>query len=139
MHPHPTRSRALACALLAATLASALGPGTRAPAQERQEAEAASTAPAAEAPRRERRRAAKAAESPDVSQQAEPAAATVEAKLVCKRIELTGTKIGQRVCGTPEQWAARARRTTEEAQDAVQEIRDQSAFPAPPEVPIAIP
>jgi hypothetical protein len=70
---------------------------------------------------------------------AEHAVENAEPEIVCKTIKLTGTKIGQRVCGTPEQWAASTRRASDAGRDAVQEISGRSAFPAAPEVPTAIP
>ena len=158
MPPSSIRSRNLAQALIAAALGLGLGhspAGLAQDAQDQQEADAASgtsTATAADQPRsrRERRRSAESAvESQDPQAQgaaapataaaAAPAVETVEDKLVCKTIKQAGTKIGKRVCGTPEQWAARGRRTSDEAQDAIQEIRDRSAFPAAPEVPVALP
>lgn len=140
MHSFSTRSRNLALAVVTAALVLS----TAAPAQEQQEAEAASTAEPADQPRRarDRRRAEPPAELPVTQVQATQGTAVtepVEAKLVCKTEKLTGTKIGRRVCATPEQWAARSRRTQEAAQETIQDIRDQSAFPAPPVVPIAIP
>jgi hypothetical protein len=141
MHPPSAGSRHLARALIAATFALALAPVALG--QDAQDAAAASAAAAEDRPsRRERRRAAEAAaEAQNREAQtatgtpAEPTVETVEEKLVCKTIKQTGTKIGQRVCGTPEQWAARSRRTAEDAQDVIQDIRDGGAFPAPPTVP----
>ena len=159
MHTTSDGLRNLARALIAATFVLAFGPSASGLAQDsEQDADAASsTATTAEQPRRtrQRRRAEdEAAASAEAQSQATAAPATgaaapgvevievvevVEERLVCKSEKLAGTKISRRTCGTPEQWAARARRTTEAAQDAVQEIRDRSAFPAPPEVPLAIP
>jgi hypothetical protein len=127
--------------LVAAALLT-LGPSTGALAQDSgQEARPASSAPD-QPKRRERRRAAEAAAASTDAQaraaDAAPAVAaaeTVESELVCKSIEVAGSKIARRVCGTPEQWASQGRRASRAAQDAIQEIRDRSSFPAPPEVP----
>jgi hypothetical protein len=55
-------------------------------------------------------------------------AETVEATMVCKNIKLTGTKISKRICGTPEQWAAQEKRTTDDAQEAMRQVRDRSSI-----------
>jgi hypothetical protein len=91
---------------------------------------------------RERRRAAEPAEVT----RSEPAAAalpptdaaaatlaaqtaeTVEARIVCKNVKLTGTKISRRICGTPEQWAAQSEKTTDDAQEALRQVRDRSSI-----------
>ena len=147
MHSATDRSRNLAWALIAAALV--VMPSTVGFAQSA-EPEAEAAAPAAtpaDQPRsrRERRRAAQAppAELPvtevRAAAAAEPVVESEEPEIVCKTMKLAGTKIGQRVCGTPEQWAARTRRTSEGARDAIQEISSRSSFPAAPEVPAAIP
>jgi hypothetical protein len=56
---------------------------------------------------------------------------TVETKIVCKNIKVLGTKISRRTCGTPEQWAARARKTTDDAQETMRQVRDRSAIAMP--------
>jgi hypothetical protein len=56
------------------------------------------------------------------------AAETVEATMVCKNIKLTGTKISKRICGTPEQWAGQQRKTTDDAQEAMRQVRDRSSI-----------
>jgi hypothetical protein len=48
--------------------------------------------------------------------------------MVCKNIKLTGTKISKRICGTPEQWAAQEKRTTDDAQEAMRQVRDRSSI-----------
>ncbi len=145
MNPVSNRLCASARVLVATTFFLSLLPSTGALAQDsEQQVDAASTAP--EQPRRrDRRRAAEAAAASDARAQeagataavaaTEPATAIVEPELVCKRIEVAGSKVPRRVCGTPEQWATQGRRASRAAQDAVQEIRDRSSFPAPPEVP----
>jgi hypothetical protein len=55
-------------------------------------------------------------------------AETVEAKIVCKNVKLTGTKISRRTCGTPEQWAAQSEKTTDNAQEAMRQVRDRSSI-----------
>lgn len=90
--------------------------------------------------RRERRRAAEAAEAQAAavaapSAAAEPAAEAADEELVCNKIEVTGSKIGKRVCGTQAQWDARNRRTSEDAQDAVRSVGERSQFPGAPTVP----
>jgi hypothetical protein len=159
MNKAPDRLRTLAPALIATTFVLAFGPSTSGLAQDNeQEANtASSTATTADQPRRnrQRRRAEhESAASADTQAQTAAGSATdvaapdvevinvvevVEERLVCKSEKLAGTKIARRTCGTPEQWAARARQTSRAAQDAVQEIRDRNSFPAPPEVPLAIP
>jgi len=150
------RSSALARAIIAAILVVALAPSFVGQAQdERPEAAPADVATvAADQPqsRRERRRAAEAAAQAGQAQDAPELAPTTvaavapgeaesavaaEDELVCKKIQVTGSKIGKRVCGTQAQWDARNNRTSEEAQDAVREIGRQSSFPAAPEVPVA--
>jgi hypothetical protein len=105
---------------------------------------AAGAATPADQPRRarERRRAAEPAEV----KRSEPTAAaipptdaaaatlaaqtaeTVEARIVCKNVKLTGTKISRRTCGTPEQWAAQSEKTTGDAQEAMRQVRDRSSI-----------
>ena len=150
MHPTTDHSRHLASALIAAMLVAA--PSTIGLAQNEQPepAAAASRATPADEPlsRRERRRAAKAqpaAQAPPAATQgqaaaaAEPAVETEEPEIVCKTIKPLGSKVGRRVCGTPEQWAASTRRSSDGARDAMREISSRSGFPAAPEAPAAIP
>jgi hypothetical protein len=54
-----------------------------------------------------------------------------ETKIVCKNIKVLGTKISRRTCGTPEQWAAQARKTTDDAQETMRQVRDRSAIAMP--------
>jgi hypothetical protein len=98
------------------------------------------SADAAEQPRRprdRRRSAAVSATSPAADTAAAPATAdaapatppaeTVDQRIVCKNVKLTGTKISRRVCGSPDQWAAQERRTTDDAQEAMRQVRDRSS------------
>jgi len=126
--------------LLVATAALALMvvPSTGALAQSsEQEARPASRAP--DQPRRRERRRAREAAAASTDAQARATEATaaeiVESELVCKSVEVAGSKIARRVCGTPEQWASQGRRASRAAQDAIQEISHRSSFPAAPEVP----
>jgi hypothetical protein len=142
VHPVSHRSQDWPRLLVATTFLLALAPSTTTLAQENVQ-EAAASSPEKEQPRRrERRRAAEAAasqvEQPGAAETVAataPAVSTVEPELVCKSVEVAGSKISRRVCGTPEQWASQGRRASRAAQDAIQEIRDRSSFPAPAEVP----
>jgi regulator of extracellular matrix RemA (YlzA/DUF370 family) len=58
---------------------------------------------------------------------AAPQAETIEARIVCKNVKLTGTKISRRICGTPEQWAAQQQKTNDDAQEAMRQVRDRSS------------
>jgi hypothetical protein len=57
-----------------------------------------------------------------------PTSETVDIKIVCKNIKVIGTKIARRVCGTPEQWAAQQRKTTDGAQEAMRQVRERSSI-----------
>ena len=101
--------------------------------------------------RRERRRAEQAQSAAQAAPEesrateaqaaapAEPVEETEEPEIVCKTVKPLGTKIGKRVCGTPEQWDASIRRNSEGARDAMREVSSRSGFPAAPQVPTAIP
>ncbi len=52
----------------------------------------------------------------------------VDERIICKDIKLTGTKISRRICGTPEQWAAQDKKTTDDAQEAMRQVRDRSSI-----------
>jgi predicted lipid-binding transport protein (Tim44 family) len=100
---------------------------------------AASAEPAA-ASRRERRRAAQAA-TPVAPQATAPAAVATTAPVaasapaaaaepaadepatICKNIKPLGTRMAKRVCGTPEQWAALEKKTTDAASDDLRQVR----------------
>jgi hypothetical protein len=148
---------AAAQAMLTGALALSLGTATATLAQDATPPDDAAVTPAAEAaataePRRsrERRRAAQVPEEPRASHAAavavtETTAAalapdpdeTVETRIVCKNIKVLGTKISRRVCGTPEQWAAQARKTTNDAQETMRQVRDRSSIAIPqPESPL---
>lgn len=63
---------------------------------------------------------------------------TVEAKLICKNIKATGTRVSRRICGTPEQWASVSQRTTDDAQETMRQIRDRTSIVvSQPENPLA--
>jgi hypothetical protein len=153
MRPVSDHLRNLASSLIAAALQAVPTTIALAQTEQPQSAAAASSAAPAEEPlsRRDRRRAAKAspaaqappAELPATQGEgaapAEPAVENEEPEMVCKTIKPLGTKIGRRVCGTPEQWASSTRRSSDAARDAMNEIATRSGFPAAPEVPTAIP
>jgi hypothetical protein len=96
--------------------------------------------PAADQPksRRERRREAEAAAA-GAAANAQPTAAaaavaaptaaeTIEAKMICKNIKVTGTKMSRRVCGTPEQWASVSDRTRSDADETMRQVRERSSI-----------
>jgi hypothetical protein len=132
-------ARALVTGMLFAACASGPALGQTAAADELPAARGAD-APAAEQPRRnrERRRAAPVrdvtAATPAPAAPAAPATAAPpvsegpEATIVCKNIKLTGTKISRRICGTEAQWAAQENRTTDDAQEAMRQVRDRSSI-----------
>ena len=132
--------------LFGAVLAIALGYAVNAPAQNTSAAadDAAADTAQADQPRRarERRRSAAAAEELPVFEAptaaAEPAASeVVEARMVCKNIKLTGTKIARRICGTQEQWASMEKRNSDKAQEGMRQMRDRSSVvTAQPENPL---
>ena len=141
MHRDSGTARFVARAPFTSVFVVTLGAGAAALAQDatpRDDAAVASgtdAATAADQPRRgrERRRAAEAADETRAQvAAATPAtlptynaatasaaqAETIEATLVCKNRKVTGTKISRRICGTPEQWAAQEKKTTDDAQEA---------------------
>lgn len=133
-------SRRLVRALLAGAFAWLLWPSAGALAQEDEApAAATSTAPAEAAPqsRRDRRRAAKAdtaaSKTQTVAAAAQPAGeedgveAVVESEIVCKNIKPLGTRMARRVCGTPAQWAALEKKTTDAAEDDMRQVGGQGA------------
>ena len=71
-------------------------------------APAASTAPAAATARAAAPAAAAEAEGPTQ---------------ICKNIKPLGTRMAKRVCGTPEQWAALEKKTTDAASDDMRQVR----------------
>ena len=131
------RSRGLVYALLAGAFAWLLWPSAGALAQEAAAATSAAPAEAAAQPRRDRRRAAKA-DAQAVKAQATVAAsaqpdagaaeAVVEAEIVCKNIKPLGTRMARRICGTPAQWAALEKKTTDAAEDDMRQVGGQGAI-----------
>jgi len=87
-----------------------------APAAPAASASSAAPAEAASQSRRERRRAAQAETAP-------AAQATDEPTTICKNIKPLGTRMAKRVCGTPEQWAALEKKTTDAASDDMRQVR----------------
>ena len=87
--------------------------------------------------RKDRRRAAK----PDATaaQDATATAATEEPARVCKNIKPLGTRMAKRVCGTPEQWAALEKKTTDDASDDLRRVRGQGGVIATTPGPAAGP
>ena len=79
-------------------------------------ATSAAPAKAASQSRRERRRTAQAETAP-------AAQATDEPATICKNIKPLGTRMAKRVCGTPEQWAALEKKTTDAASDDMRQVR----------------
>lgn len=136
--------RATARALLTTALAVAVGTSAGALAQDSRpaatEATAADTATPAEQPRRNRDRrrnsggAVEAAAPAAAATATEAVAATaqqaetVEARMVCKNVRLTGTKISKRICGTPEQWAATNEKTSDSASETMRQVRQQTGI-----------
>jgi hypothetical protein len=145
-------TRVVTQALLAGAFVLTLSAGNAALAQDAPRADVATiasgadAAPTADQPRRarDRRRAAEADDetrAPEAAPVAEtlpsfaPAttsatqpAEVVEATLVCKNRKVTGTKISRRICGTPEQWAAQEKKTTDDAQEAMRQVRERSSI-----------
>lgn len=132
-----SRHSRLVSALLIGT--SILTPATRAPLAQTA-APSGAAAPAAAAPAeqsrrgRERRRAAESTEPATAAPPAAEAASTplqadvIDQRMICKNIKLTGTNISRRICGTPEQWAAQDKKTTDDAQEAMRQVRDRSSI-----------
>ena len=129
-------SRRLVHALLAGAFAAFLWPSAGALAQDGKAPapSAATTAPAEAAPqaRRDRRRAAKTESASAEAEtqtavaadaQVHSADAIVEAEIVCKNIKPLGTRMAKRVCGTPAQWAALEKKTTDAASDDMRQVR----------------
>lgn len=134
-------ARALLAGTFAVALCATLNAAAQSPAAESATNEAAPAAAAAEQPksRRERRREAEAAEQTAAAAAAatqpvaaaavaEPPGETVEAKMVCKNIKVTGTKMARRICGTPEQWAAVNDRTSNDAEETMRQVRERSSI-----------
>ena len=129
------RVRGVANALVVCAFAWFLSPSSGALAQDAATpAAAAPSAAPAEAPsqsRRERRRApqpepAAAPESAAATTTAAPAA-LVEPEKICKNFKPLGSHMAKRVCGTPEQWAAFEKKTTDAASDDMRNVRSTGA------------
>jgi hypothetical protein len=153
MNQSSSGARNAAYALITGSLTWLVWPSSGALAQEAAPAASAPSAAAAEpAPpsRRDRRRAAQAetaaapaataAAAPTASAAlpastapaaaeapaAAPAPAAAEAEgptQICKNIKPLGTRMAKRVCGTPEQWAALEKKTTEAGSDDLRQVR----------------
>jgi hypothetical protein len=129
-------------ALIASAFVCFLGPCAAALAQG-DGAPPAASAPSAAAveaapqSRRDRRRASKA-ETPAAEAETQTADATASAtsaadldaaesagepERICKNIKPLGTRMAKRVCGTPEQWAAFEKKTTDAAADDMRQVR----------------
>ena len=90
-------------------------------------APSAAPAEAATQSRRDRRRAPKpepaaAPESTATATAAAPAA-IVEPEKICKNFKPLGSHMAKRVCGTPEQWAAFEKKTTDAGEDDLRNVR----------------
>ena len=163
MNHYSSGARNTVYALITATFAWLLSPSNGALAQDNAApaASAASAAPteAANQSRRDRRRAetaaaqATAAPAPAASAAptaaAAPAAAAVPAAAataasdgpatICKNIKPLGTRMAKRVCGTPEQWAALEKKTTESGSDDLRQVRSTGGVIATTPGPTAAP
>jgi hypothetical protein len=135
MNRYSSRARSVAYTLIAGTFAWVTWPSSGALAQDAAApaASATSAAPAepASQSRRERRRAsqpeaAAAAATPAAAPPAAAAAPAAESDgpaTICKNIKPLGTRMAKRVCGTPEQWAALEKKTTDAASDDMRQVR----------------
>jgi len=59
----------------------------------------------------------------DASTEASETAATEEPAIICKSIKPLGTRMAKRVCGTPEQWAAFEKKTTDAGSEDLRTVR----------------
>jgi hypothetical protein len=128
------RLRGLAYALIVGAFAWFLGLSGGAAAQDAAApnvaAPGAAQAEAANQSRRERRRATRpepAPESTATTAAAPAAAATAEPEKICKNFKPLGSHMAKRVCGTPEQWAAFEKKTTDSASDDLRNVRSTGA------------
>ena len=131
------RARGIAKALIVGAFAWFLSPSSGVLAQDvAAPAAAAPSAAPAEAPsqsRRERRRAAQPepAAAPEATATATTTtaapAALVEPEKICKNFKPLGSHMAKRVCGTPEQWAAFEKKTTDAASDDMRNVRSTGA------------
>jgi hypothetical protein len=139
MNQGSNSARNAAYALITGILAWVAWPSSGALAQEAPApaASAASAAPAegANQSRRDRRRTTQAEPAPA----APAAAAAAEPATICKNIKPLGTRMAKRVCGTPEQWAALEKKTTDAGQENMRQVRSIagviSATPSPTPTP----
>ena len=158
MNHYSSRARGVAYTLITGTFASIAAPSADVLAQDAAApaASATSASPAASS-RRERRRTAQAetAAAPAAttataapasavpSAAATPAAATAAAAegptTICKNIKPLGTRMAKRVCGTPEQWAALEKKTTDAASDDMRQVRSISGVIATTPGPTSTP
>jgi hypothetical protein len=123
MNQHSSDTRNAAYGLITGAFAWLVWPSSgafaqdnAAPAAPAASATSAAPAEAASQSRRERRRAAQAETAP-------AAQATDEPTTICKNIKPLGTRMAKRVCGTPEQWAALEKKTTDAASDDMRQVR----------------
>ena len=143
MNQRSSRAGSVAYTLIAGTFAWITWPSSGALAQDdaAPAVSATSAAPteAASQSRRERRRAAQAetaaapaataaaaapASNAPAAAPAAPAAAEADGPTtICKNIKPLGTRMAKRVCGTPEQWAALDKKTTDAASDDLRQVR----------------
>ena len=132
-----SRARGVAYALIAGAFAwgawpssAALAQDDAAPAVDATTATSAAPAEAASQSRRERRRAPRpepaAAPESTATTTAAPAA-IVEPEKICKNFKPLGSHMAKRVCGTPEQWAAFEKKTTDAAADDMRNVRSTGA------------
>src|SRR5262245_56324515 len=130
-----SRSRGVTHALLVGSLAWLLAPSSAALAQDSAAPaaappNAAPTAEAASPSRRDRRRAARpepAAAAESTATTTAAPAAIVEPEKICKNFKPLGSHMAKRVCGTPEQWAAFEKKTTDAASDDMRNVRSTGA------------
>jgi len=164
MNHYSSRARSVAYTLITGTFAGIAWPSTDVLAQDAAAPAASATnaAPAepAASSRRERRRAAQAETAatpaatpataahasavPTAAAAAAPAAATAAAApegptTICKNIKPLGTRMAKRVCGTPEQWAALEKKTTDAASDDMRQVRSISGVIATTPGPTSTP
>jgi hypothetical protein len=128
------RVRGLAHALIVGASAGFLGLSGGALAQDAAApaaaAPSAAPAEAASQSRRDRRRAPKpepAAAPEAATTTAAAPAAMVEPEKICKNFKPLGSHMAKRVCGTPEQWAAFEKKTTDSASDDLRNVRSTGA------------
>ena len=140
------RSHASTCAVIAAALAFVLCPSAGTLAQDSAEPSLGTESagvpaePAINPPNsHERRRAARVEASQARQREAEARAAAKaaadgeagpETEIVCKSIKPTGSNVGRRVCGTPEQWAALEEKTTDAAREDMRRVHTSSGVTA---------